>query len=131
MALHLDERKVCTLGLAKLMAQDEVRQNQAIFSGCCESLVGLLGLQSSATATVRAEASDDEAPLENGGAGLEYEISFNKLQNTDLPGAAAGLAPDVQDLPAAVKPLLQPHLPAIMQIIQVKPEFQALVGFLQ
>ena len=24
-----------------------------------------------------------------------YEVSFNKLQNTDLPGAAAGLAPDV------------------------------------
>ena len=29
---------------------------------------------------------------------LRYEVSFNKLRNTDLPGAGAGLAPDVPEL---------------------------------
>merc|ERR1719436_1534054 len=125
MSLKLDERKICAVALAKLMAHDEVRQNQQLFSQCCAGLVTLLGLTPTSTAAVAEEAgSDDEQPAADGGAGQEYEVSFNKLRNTDLPGAAAGLAPDVPDLHAAARQLLQPQGAAIGQLCQANPELQ-------
>merc|ERR1712113_1019271 len=95
MPLKLDERKVCVLALAKFMAQDDVRQNPQVMNGCGISLVSLLGLLPSANVAVTDDASDDEALPADGGAGLDFEVSFSKLRNTNLPGSAAGLAPDV------------------------------------
>merc|ERR1712178_126907 len=107
MQLRLDERKVCAMALCRIICLDEVRNNQQAFGGCCACLVSLLGLTPSVTAQEE-PASDEELPLVDGGAGLDYEVSFSKLRNTDLPGAAAGLAPDVVDLHAAAKQLLTP-----------------------
>merc|ERR1712217_738008 len=118
MMLRLDERKICALTLAKLIAADEVRQNVQLFSGCCSCLVTLLGLGPSAVLPTVEEGSDDEPALGNNGAGVEYEVTFNKLQNTDLPGAAAGLAPDVPDLHSAAKALLAPQRQNIAQLAQ-------------
>lgn len=131
MTLRLDERKVCTLALAKLMAHDEVRQNAQLMTGCCVSLVGLLGLVQSQSTPILEDGSDDEAPPVDGGAGLDYEVAFSKLRNTDLPGAAAGLAPDVPDLRGAAKALLRPQLAAVTQLAQANAELQPLALFLQ
>jgi len=131
MALRLDERKVCTLAMSRLMAHDEIRQNPQLLNSCCVSLISLLGLTPSTTVPIGEEGSDDEVPPVNGGAGLDFEVSFNKLRNTDLPGASAGLAPDVPDLPAAAKALLKPQLPAVGQLTQANAELQPLVVFLQ
>lgn len=131
-SLRLDERKVCTLALAKLMLLDEVRQNAQLVSACCSALILLLGLTPSVTAAIAEEASDDEAVPANGGAGLEYEVSFSKLRNADLPGAQAGLAPDVPDLHGAAKALLRPRLgAAVAQLAQVQAELYPLALFLQ
>eukprot|EP00446_Apocalathium_sp_SHHI-4_P008304 CAMPEP_0177163592 /NCGR_PEP_ID=MMETSP0367-20130122/6494_1 /TAXON_ID=447022 ORGANISM="Scrippsiella hangoei-like, Strain SHHI-4" /NCGR_SAMPLE_ID=MMETSP0367 /ASSEMBLY_ACC=CAM_ASM_000362 /LENGTH=1049 /DNA_ID=CAMNT_0018609427 /DNA_START=1 /DNA_END=3147 /DNA_ORIENTATION=+ len=129
MSLKLDERKVCTLGLAKLMALDEVKQNPQLLNSCCVSLVALLNLLP-ATGKVEEEGSDDDAPLADMGAGLEFEVSFSKLRNTDLPGAQSGLAPDVPDLHAAAKAVLKPNFgPAVMQLAQANAELQPLANF--
>jgi exportin-2 (importin alpha re-exporter) len=128
-SLRLDERKVCTLAMAKIMMVDEVRKNPQAVAGCGSALISLLGLLPSTTAGVT-EESDDELPVD-GGAGLEYEVSFNKLRNTDLPGAMAGLAPDVPDLPAAAKQVLLPQAAVINQLAQSQPELQPLARFLQ
>jgi hypothetical protein len=108
---------------------DEVRKNPQAVAGCGSALISLLGLLPSTTAGVT-EESDDELPVD-GGAGLEYEVSFNKLRNTDLPGAMAGLAPDVPDLPAAAKQVLLPQAAVINQLAQSQPELQPLARFLQ
>lgn len=130
MNLKLDERKVCTIALAKIMSSDEISSNAQAYSACCSSIVNLLGLCPSSTAAVGEDASDDEA-APNGGAGLDFEVTFNKLKNTDLPGAAAGIAPDIPDLHSAAKVLLQPQLAAIAQLAQASPELQPLARFLQ
>lgn len=130
MSLRLDERKVCTLALVKILAADDIRQNPQALTGCAIALVSLLGLTPSSTAAVADQESDDELPID-GGAGQEFEVSFAKLKNTDLPGAAAGLAPDVPDLPAAAKAAMQPHSPAILQLAQSQQELQPLARFLQ
>lgn len=130
MSLRLDERKVCTLALCKIMMADEVRQNPQALGGCCVALVTLLGLTPSTTTAVAEAESDDELPID-GGAGQDFEVSFSKLKNTDLPGAAAGLAPDVPDLPSAAKVMLQPHTPAIVQLAQSQQELQFLARFVQ
>jgi hypothetical protein len=88
-------------------------------------------LTQSATSSLPDDPSDDEAPLVDGGAGLDYEVSYSKLKNTDLPGSAAGLAPDIPDLPVAVKALLAPHRQAIAQVVQTSTELQPLGPFLQ
>jgi len=129
MALQLDERKVCTLALVKIMMADEVRQNPQALGGCAVAIVSLLGLTPSTTAAVAEQESDDELP--DGGAGQEFEVSFSKLRNTDLPGAAAGLAPDVPDLHIAAKAMLQPHAQTMVQLAQNAPELQPLARFLQ
>jgi len=130
MSLRLDERKVCTLALVKIMTADEVRTNPQALAGCAAALVALLGLAPSSTTAMPDQESDDELPVD-GGAGQEYEVSFAKLANTDLPGAAAGLAPDVPDLAVAAKAVLQPHTQAILQLAQSHKELQALGRFLQ
>jgi len=131
-ALKLDERKICSVGLVKLMAQDEVRQNQPLLSACCAALVTLLGLTPTSVAAIAEEAgSDDEGAPADGGAGLDFEVSFNKLKNTDLPGAAGGLAPDVPDLHAATKAMLQQQLPVIGNLVQANPDLHPLAGFLR
>eukprot|EP00928_Gymnodinium_smaydae_P076155 TRINITY_DN5913_c0_g3_i1.p1 TRINITY_DN5913_c0_g3~~TRINITY_DN5913_c0_g3_i1.p1 ORF type:complete len:1066 (+),score=253.50 TRINITY_DN5913_c0_g3_i1:716-3913(+) len=131
MQLRIDERKVCALALCRLIALDEVRGNPQAVAGCCASLVTLLGLNPATAAALAPEpASDDEAPV-NGGAGLEYEVSFNRLKNTDLPGAAAGLAPDIPDLPSAAKALLAPHRQAIQQMAREVEAVQPLGAFVQ
>lgn len=132
MPLKLDERKVCTAAIAKLFAVDEVRTNAQVANGLCMALITLLGLQPSTTTAVAEEGSDDEAQPADGGAGLEYEVSFNKLRSTDLPGAAAGLAPDVPDIHAAAKAGLRPVLAGVLlQLAQANPELQVLAHFLQ
>jgi len=131
MMLRLDERKVCAITLAKLIAADEIRQNVQLFSGCCSCLVTLLGLGPSAVLPTVEEGSDDEPAAGNNGAGVEYEINFNKLQNTDLPGAGAGLAPDVPELHSAAKTLLVPQRQNIAQLAQGNMELQPLLAFLQ
>jgi len=131
MTLRLDERKVCTLALAKLMAQEEVKRNPQLLTGCCAGLISLMGLvQPQSTAAVE-DGSDDEAPPVDGGAGQDFEVSFAKLRNTDLPGAGAGLAPDVPDLRAAAKALLQPQLQVILPLAQATADLQPLVVFIQ
>jgi len=130
MSLRLDERKVCTLALVKIMLSDEVRSNPQALAGCSVALVSLLGLLPSTAVTVAQEESEDELPVD-GGAGQEFEVSFSKLKNTDLPGAGAGLAPDVPDLCVAAKAVLQPHAQAILQLAQSQGELQPLVRFLQ
>lgn len=132
MSLRLDERKVCSMGLAKVMALDEVKQNPQVLSACCLGLVQVLGLLPSAAAAVADEASEDEALPADGGAGLEYEVSFSKLRNTDLPGSAGGLAPDVPDLHGAAKAVLKPQFASVvMQLAQANAELQPLAVFLQ
>jgi len=130
MSLRLDERKVCCLALAKIMTADEVRQNPQALAGCCTALVALLGLTPSSSAAVAEAESDDELPVD-GGAGQDFEVSFSKLKNTDLPGAGAGLAPDVPDLLVAAKAVLQPHAQAILQLAHSQQELQPLARFLQ
>jgi len=131
MSLKLDERKVCAVALARLMVLDDVRGNAQLLLGCCGGLVHVLGLQPSAGTTLAEEASDEEA-LPDGGAGLEYEAAFSKLRNTDLPGAQSGLAPDIPDLPGAVKALLKPQFSAVAaQMAQTNPDVQPLAAFLQ
>mmetsp|Transcript_114882 Transcript_114882/g.199027 ORF Transcript_114882/g.199027 Transcript_114882/m.199027 type:complete len:964 (+) Transcript_114882:72-2963(+) len=130
MSLRLDERKVCTLALVKLMMCDELRSNPEALAGCCDSLVALLSLNPS-TKTKGAFAEEEEDELPDGGAGLEYEVSFNKLRNTDLPNAAAGLAPDVPDLNTAAKTALAPQRQAVIQLAQGNPALQPLAMFLQ
>merc|ERR1712087_1042651 len=132
MALRFDERKVCAMGIVKLMGVAEIAQNPQLMSGCFSALVTLLGLMSSTSVKHSAEdGSDDEGGPADGGAGLDYEVSFNKLRNTDLPGAAAGLAPDVVDLPNAVKAALQPQRGVLTQLAQAHAELQPLLVFLQ
>lgn len=132
MSLRLDERKVCAMGVTKLIAIDQIRQNPQALTGCCTGLVHLLGLMPSATAVGDAELSEEEAPVKDGGAGLEYEVSFSKLRNTDVPGAASGLAPDIPDLHSAVKAVLRPGFSApVAQLAQTCPELQPLAIFLQ
>lgn len=130
MMLRLDERKVCTLALVKIMMAEEVRQNPQALAGCAAALVTLLGLGQQQTVAKAEEESDDDLPAD-GGAGLDYEVSFAKLKNTDLPGAAAGLAPDVPDLLAAAKAMLQPQAQVILQLAQSQQEIQPLARFLQ
>jgi len=125
----LDERKVCTVGLAKFMAIDEIRQNPVVFGDCCVALVSLCGLLPTSGQSLE-EDTDDEAP-ENGGAGLEFEVTFSRLRNTDLPGAAAGLAPDIPNLHAAAQTLLRPMMPAVLQLAQTRAELQPLAALLQ
>jgi len=129
MPLNTDERKICVMALAKLLSADDLRQNTQLVGGCCVGLVNLLGLgQQGKKTNGEEEGSDDEL----GGAGQEYEGSFNKLRNTDLPGAAAGLAPDVPDLHAAAKAALKPVLAGvIMQLAHASAELQPLAIFLQ
>jgi len=131
MSLKLDERKVCAVGVCRLMSLGEVTSNPTVLQGCCVSLVSLLGLTQSTTVKVVEEGSDDEVPLVNGGAGQDFEVSFNKLRNTDLPGAAAGLAPDIPDLVNAVKTLLLPHRQVIIQVAQSCADAQPLAVFVQ
>ncbi|CAE8606508.1 unnamed protein product, partial [Polarella glacialis] len=132
MPLRLDERKVCVMALVKLLSLDELRQNVQLVGGLCVGLVNLLSLGASSTASLVEEGSDDEGQPGNGGAGQEFEVSFNKLRNTDLPGASAGLAPDVPDLHAAAKASLKPLLGGVvMQLAQASPELQPLAIFLQ
>jgi len=130
MSLRLDERKVGTLALVKIMMGDEVRQNPQALASCAVALVALLGLTPSSTAAMAEQESDDELPVD-GGAGQDFEVSFSKLKNTDLTGAAAGLAPDVPDLASAAKVVLQPHAQAILQLAQTQQELQPLARFLQ
>uniref|UniRef100_A0A7S1A9R5 Importin N-terminal domain-containing protein n=1 Tax=Noctiluca scintillans TaxID=2966 RepID=A0A7S1A9R5_NOCSC len=125
----LDERKVCTVGLAKFMAIDEIRQNPLVFGDCCVALVSLCGLLPTSGQLLE-EDSDDEAP-ENGGAGLEFEVTFSRLRNTDLPGAAAGLAPDIPNLHAAAQTVMRPMMPAVLQLAQTRAELQPLAALLQ
>jgi len=129
MSLRLDERKVCCLGLAKIMMVDEVKQNAQAMAGCGVALVTALGLSPNSKLPT-ADESDDDLPVD-GGAGLEYEVSFSKLRNTDLPGAAAGLAPDVPDLHSAVKMMLQPSAASLLQLAHTQQELQPLAQFLQ
>ncbi|CAK9060216.1 unnamed protein product [Durusdinium trenchii] len=132
MPLRTDERKVCVMALAKLFSVEELRQNTQLVGACSLSLVHLLGLASCCKSKQNLngdEGSDEE--LENG-AGQEYEVSFNKLQNTDLPGAAAGMAPDVPDLLCAAKASLKPVLgPVVLPLAQATAELQPLAAFLQ
>lgn len=130
MSLRLDERKVCTVALVKIMSVDQVRQNPQAMTGCCGGLVALLGLTPSSTAAIVEAESEDELPVD-GGAGQEYEVSFSKLKNTDLPGSAAGLAPDVPDLHAAAKALLQPMAQGVLQLAQSQQDLLPLGRFLQ
>jgi exportin-2 (importin alpha re-exporter) len=130
MSLKLDERKVCAMGMGKLMALDEVKQNPQLFVGCCAALVNVLGLNPSSGTAVVEEGSDDELAPPDGGAGLECEASFSKLRNTDLPGAQGGLAPDIPDLHAAAKALMKPQFgQAVLQLAQGNPELQPLATF--
>lgn len=129
MSLRLDERKVCSIGLAKIMMVDDVRQNAQALASCGAALVTTLGLTPSSTQSVN-EESDDDLPAD-GGAGLEYEVSFSKLKNTDLPGAAAGLAPDVPDLQSAAKVMLQPSAASLFQLAQSHQDLQPLANFLR
>jgi len=131
MGLKLDERKLCSIAMAKLMAHDQVRQNPQLLGVCCSGLVSLLGLGPSTQVAVAEEESDDDVPPANGGAGQDFEVSFSKLKNTDLPGAAAGLAPDIPDLASAAKTLLRPLQPAIVQLAQANGELQPLALFVQ
>eukprot|EP00933_Yihiella_yeosuensis_P027476 TRINITY_DN21379_c0_g1_i1.p1 TRINITY_DN21379_c0_g1~~TRINITY_DN21379_c0_g1_i1.p1 ORF type:complete len:966 (+),score=204.50 TRINITY_DN21379_c0_g1_i1:60-2957(+) len=132
MQLKLDERKVCAMALAKIFLLDEVKQNAQVLAGCCTALVQLLGLNPNNATAIVEEGSDDDAPLENVAAGQEFEVSFSRLRNTDLPGAAAGLAPDVPDLHAAAKASLRPVLGGVMvQLVQGCPELTPLGVFLQ
>lgn len=131
MPLRSDERKVCVMALAKLLSLDELRGNQQLVGSCSLGLVHLLGLGGGAKVNGDQEASDDEALVDRG-AGQEYEVSFSKLRNTDLPGAQAGLAPDVPDLQQAAKVALRPVLGGvIMQLAQASAELQPLALFLQ
>ncbi|CAE7469287.1 cse1l [Symbiodinium natans] len=110
MPLRTDERKVCVMAVAKLLSLDEMRQNTQLVGACAVGLVHLLGLSSTNKSKLNGDEGSDDEPLEDGGAGQEYEVAFNKLQNTDLPGAAAGLAPDVPELQSAAKAALKPVL---------------------
>lgn len=129
MPLRTDERKVCVMALAKLFSVEELRQNTPLVGACSLGLIHLLGLASSGKTKQNGEEGSDEE-LENG-AGQEYEVSFNKLRNTDLPGAAAGLAPDVPDLHSAAKASLKPLGPVLLQLAAATPELQPLAVFLQ
>jgi len=133
MPLKTDERKVCTMAVAKLLSMEEMRQNTQLVGACSLGLVHLLGLSSSNTKSkMNGDDGSDDEPVENGGAGQEYEVSFNKLQNTDLPGAAAGLAPDVPELQSAAKAALKPVLGgAVMQLASASADLQPLAVFLQ
>jgi len=131
MVLKQDERKLCVLAMAKLMAHDQVRQNPQLLGVCCSGLVNLLGLVPTTQAAIAEDESEDEVQLANGGAGLDFEVAFSKLKNTDLPGATAGLAPDIPDLASAAKALLRPLQPVIMQLAQANIELQPLALFVQ
>eukprot|EP00434_Breviolum_minutum_P040292 symbB.v1.2.035799.t1/scaffold4903.1/size33184/3 len=131
MPLRTDERKVCVMALAKLFSVEELRQNTQLVGSCSLGLIHLLGLASSGKIKENGEEGSDEE-LENGGAGQEYEVSFNKLRNTDLPGAGAGLAPDVPDLHSAAKASLKPVLgPVVLQLAPATADLQSLAVFLQ
>ncbi|CAJ1339396.1 unnamed protein product [Effrenium voratum] len=124
MPLRTDERKVCVMALVKLFAIEELRQNQQLVGACSLGLIHLLGLASNSKPKLNGDEGSDEEPLENG-AGQEYEVSFSKLQNTDLPGAAAGLAPDVPDLHTAAKALKPTLGPAVLQLASTTAELQS------
>mmetsp|Transcript_81971 Transcript_81971/g.171553 ORF Transcript_81971/g.171553 Transcript_81971/m.171553 type:complete len:967 (+) Transcript_81971:128-3028(+) len=131
MSLRLDERKICFMGTAKLMALDDVKQNVQVFSGLCVSLISLLSLLPCAGTKVTDDASDDELEDTSGAAGQDFEVSFAKLKNTDLPGAQHGLAPDVPDLhQAAMTVLKQNFAPLVDRLAQGNPEIQPLAAFI-
>lgn len=129
MPRSVDERKVCAVALAKLMSHAEISQNQQVFGQCCLALISLLGLLPSTQLSVE-EESDDDAPPDLG-AGLDYEVSFNKLKNTDLPGSSSSLAPDVPDLHAGVKALLAPAAASVAQLATQSGDLQPLAQFLR
>lgn len=125
-SLKHDERKVCTLGLMKLMSHDSIKQNGELLSGCYSSIVSMLGLGPSTALSVVEEPSDCEDTHDGA-----FEVSFNKLRNTDLPNLSASLAPDIPDLHAAAKAGLSPMKPNIMQLAQAHSELNPLLLFLQ
>ncbi|CAE7659585.1 cse1l [Symbiodinium pilosum] len=128
MPLRTDERKVCVMAVAKLLSLDELRQNTQLVATCAVGIVHLLGLSSSNNKSkLNGDDGSDDEPLENGGAGQEYEVSFNKLQNTDLPGAAAGLAPDVPELQSAAKAALKPVLGRQQALVEFVEEAEVVV----
>jgi exportin-2 (importin alpha re-exporter) len=90
-SMKMDERKVCTLALARLMHHEVIGSNPEVFGRCCMNLIQLLGLLPS-TAVGMEDNSDDE---HHDCMALEYEATFSKLRNTDLPGCGGGLAPDI------------------------------------
>merc|ERR1712137_833663 len=73
-SLRHDERKVCAVALAKLMSQPPIAQNAELLGASCVAMVSVLGLSSDRP---EKEESEEEA-LPDGGAGREYEVSFNK-----------------------------------------------------
>jgi len=110
------QRKVCVLGLAKLMNNQEVREDQALLTACCERLIILLS-QRGPNLPGRAE---DEEPV----MGQEFQVAFNKLDHAEMPGASAAacgadLIPEIKnpnETRAAVQAALAPTLPWILRL---------------
>merc|ERR1712072_203559 len=88
------------------MGHDGIGSSPEVFGRCCMSLIQLLGLLPS-TAVGMEDNSDDEHHTES--MALEYEATFSKLRNTDLPGCVRGLAPDIPgDFHEPAQALLKP-----------------------
>jgi exportin-2 (importin alpha re-exporter) len=117
--LLLQRRKICVLGLAKLMSSGDVCKNERLLLACCESLTGMLrsrnggGLLCWLSALLSMAQEDEPVP------GQEFEVSFRRLRHTELaPGG--GLwdpLPEIQDTAAimsAVRAALAPLQPAIL-----------------
>jgi len=77
--LLLQRRKICVVGLAKLMTCGEIRNNAQLLSSCCESLAGLLrwknaGLMSWLSTFVLPRLAGDE-PREV----VAYSVPYSRL----------------------------------------------------
>jgi len=128
----LQRRKICIVGLTKLMGYREIRENKDLLAACCQSLTGLIrwrgsGLLAWAAAFLPLKLHGDEPQ-----AGEEFEVPFSRLQSAELgtPGSHWDPLPEVQDITAGltvVRAALAPLQPAILELGQAaQPLIEAL-----
>eukprot|EP00927_Polykrikos_kofoidii_P071959 TRINITY_DN68138_c0_g1_i1.p1 TRINITY_DN68138_c0_g1~~TRINITY_DN68138_c0_g1_i1.p1 ORF type:complete len:1002 (-),score=166.98 TRINITY_DN68138_c0_g1_i1:75-3080(-) len=137
-------RKVCVLGLSKLMNHPEICDDPSLLQACCDNIISTLRWKRTDLVKWWIEAFKSVTPTEEDEqcAGREYQVCFNKLQNAELgeqgsrPGESVlgDLVPEIRDAQAvgkAVRGALAPLRPRILQLGECMKPLVAEPGELQ
>jgi len=114
------ERNLCAVALARIMVHPEA---SSVLGECCEGLILLLDLRQSVNRT-KAEATVEEEMEYM----QEFEVSFSKLQNTDLQQDCDTYKMKNVNVPLYLKEALVPHSQSLTAItnFDLKPLFNYL-----